>query len=716
MLNWKNVLYNITIATNCLLCFFLIFYDKLTVPIFLQVVGRAHPLFLHFPIVLFILFIGMVWLSQKNKTDVLYKNISQWLLLSTAFTAAITALMGLFISKEPGYNEESLQWHKWSGAAVSLLAILWYSFYDFISKGKIILASSSLASALVLLIAGHEGANITHGDGFLLAPIDKNQQPTKPTLGEAVVFTDMVKPIFNAKCVSCHNSNKAKGELVMESPALLLRGGKDGPLWDTADVNMSLIMQRLHLPLEEKKHMPPNGKPQLTDEEMAILYNWIKGGADFKVKVVDLAPTDTLRSIAGNLFKASGEEEHYDFAAASEKTIQELNSNFRTVYPIATGSPAIAVDYFGAAFFKPEQLKDLLKIKEQLVSLNLDKMPVTDNDLQTIGQLTALRKLNLSFSKITNDGLSALKGLTHLREIVLGNTDIRKEGLEKILPIKGLQTIYVWNTGISHEDAVQLRKQYASIDIEMGMRTDTMFIKLNPPIIQNEAKVIDSPTKLRLKHFVPGIKIRYTIDGSDPDSSLSQIYDSNSVISKQCLVKAKAFKPGWQSSDIVQYQFFQATYRPDTIIMMKPPDSNYMGKGGKTLKDLVNGTLNYGDGKWLAFRKNNMECLLVFPKSVIPETITINSLTDVGSKIFPPKKILIYGGEEKNNLKLLYQSTPQKDTMQRPSYLIPYDCKIKPTKARFIKIVVEPFGQLPKQPNEKKPEYGWFFTDEIFVN
>ena len=35
-------------------------------------------------------------------------------------------------------------------------------------------------------------------------------------------------------------------------------------------------MQRIHLPEEEKEHMPPDGKPQLTDEESAILYEWIK--------------------------------------------------------------------------------------------------------------------------------------------------------------------------------------------------------------------------------------------------------------------------------------------------------------------------------------------------------------------------------------------------------------------------------------------------------
>lgn len=356
MVTGKNILFSVTIAANCLLVFLLIFYDRLLVPSLLQVAGRAHPLFLHFPIVLFALFIGWIWLVPKQQfhSPQLFQNICKWLLLATACTSAITALMGIFLSKEPGYNQDYLQLHKWSGALISLLTFLWYIFYEQLNKTKISLASSSLVTTIILIIAGHQGASITHGDNFLLAPVYKGKMQNKVQLDEAVLFTDMVKPILDTKCVSCHNNKKAKGELVMETPRLLLKGGKNGALWDTTAPNLSLILQRIHLPEEEKKHMPPIGKPQLSDQEMAILYNWIKRGANFTIKVTELEPTDTLRSIARNIFSSSDEEENYDFNAANEKTIQKLNTNYRAVYPLSRESPAIAVDFFGAAFFKSE--------------------------------------------------------------------------------------------------------------------------------------------------------------------------------------------------------------------------------------------------------------------------------------------------------------------------------------------------------------------------
>jgi len=700
------------------------------VPSLLQVVGRSHPLFLHFPIVLFALFIIWIWLAPKQQLNSpeLFQDISKWLLLSTAFTASLTALMGVFLSKEPSYNEDSLSLHKWSGAFVSLLTFIWYIFYDQINKTKISLAVSSMLSTFIWVIAGHQGASITHGDNFLLAPVAKYGEK-KVSLDEAVIYTDMVKPILDAKCMSCHNSKKAKGDLIMETQQLLMKGGKNGALWDTTDANMSLILQRIHLPEEEKKHMPPSGKPQLNEQEMAILYNWIRRGANFKLKAIELELTDTLRTIARNMFKSSDDEqESYEFSAANEKTIQKLNTNYRAVYPIANNSPAIAVDFYGASFFKSDQLKDLIEIKTQLVSLNLDKMPVTDNDLQIIGQLTNLRNLNLSFSKITGSGLASLLALSHLKNISLINTSVKKDDIQKLGSLKNLRHIYIWNSGVSIADAEAIRKKYPALEVETGMRTDTMFLKINPPIIQNEAQVIsDTPIQLKLKHYVPGISIRYTLDSTEPDSIHSFVYDNKTFIDTTAIMKARAFKQGWHGSDAVMFQFYKARYKADTVILLKPTDSLFKGKGGKTLNDLVKGNTDFGDGKWIGFRENNMECMLVFKKPVKAQNISVSSLVDVGSQLFKPKNIRIMGGTDAKNLRLLCQLAPTQDTLRKSNYLISYDCKFKPTDLKFVKVIVEPIGKLPPQyitPKNSKDskakqalqDLGWFFSDEIFVN
>jgi hypothetical protein len=548
-----------------------------------------------------------------------------------------------------------------------------------------------------------------------MAPVSPEKKQKKASLEEALVFSDMVKPILYEKCMGCHNSKKAKGELVMETQELLLKGGKSGLLWDTTKADLGLIFQRIHLPAEEKKHMPPSGKPQLTDQEIAILYNWIKQGADFKIKVRDLGQTDTLRSMARKIFKSSDADEEYYFTEASEKTIRDLNTNYRIVYPLAKGSPALAVDFYGAQFFHADQLKDLLKIKIQIVSLNLNKMPVTDEQLQTIGELVNLRNLNLSFSKINGSGLSHLSKLVHLKNLSLSGTAVKQEDIGKLSALKELHHLYAWNTGIRTAEIKQLEQHHNGLLVETGFRTDTVLLKLNPPILQNEEQIIDTAVTLKLKHYVPGITIRYTLDGTEPDSLHSPVYNDHVRIAKQVMLKARAYKQGWLGSDMVQNQFYHAGFKPDTIILLKPTDSLYKGRGSLTLYNLEKGDLNFRSGKWLGFRNNPAECLMIFSKPVRAENVTLSSIVDIGSSIMPPVKVEIWGGNNSKNLRLLSSQSPVQPTVPQSSYLSSIECRFAPALVKFIKVVVIPVAEIPKQFSAKKQK-GWFLTDEIFVN
>ena len=146
---------------------------------------------------------------------------------------------------------------------------------------------------------------------------------------------------------------------------------------------MGLLLNRIHLPTDDRKHMPPVDKTQLTAQEAAILYAWIKDGAPFVRKSSSWIRPIPCRTIAARLLK-SNDIETYDFPAADDKKISSLNSNYRTIRPLARILPALAIDFYGATFFQPKQLQEFSAIKDQIVSLNLEKMPVTDKDLPNI--------------------------------------------------------------------------------------------------------------------------------------------------------------------------------------------------------------------------------------------------------------------------------------------------------------------------------------------
>lgn len=703
MTRWKNVVFNCTLAANCLLCFLLIVAGRLVIPPWLQVAGRMHPLMLHFPIVLLVLFALLA----------LVRRADSGLLLIAAFTAVITAIMGLFLSKEPGYDPDSIWLHKWSGVLLSLLTLAWYHWYDVLQKRRYVPAAAAVGCLVLLTVVGDEGAGITHGHNFLLAPVAPAAPKKTVAFGDAVVFTDMVQPILQSKCMSCHNSNKAKGDLVMETAPLLLKGGKSGPAWDSTRPDLGQLLKRIHLPAEEEKHMPPKGKPQLTDAETTILYQWLKHNPTQSVRVADLPAADTLRQLAMAQFKGPVEEETYDFAAADERTIQKLNTSYRIIYPVALHSPALNVDFYSPQFFKPVQLRELEPLGRQIVSLNLEKMPVTDADIPVIAGFSHLRVLNLSFTGITSAGVAGLKRLQQLKSLSLSGTAIKEQDLSSLSTLPSLRHLYVWNTAIP---AGAITNSHGSLQIEGGARTDTMLVKLNPPILQNEESILRGPVVLRLKHYVPGVSIRYTLDGSEPDSSSSPVYAAGKVmVSDKAPLRARAFKRGWLPSDETRTYFYRGKYEPDSIRMLQPMDSNYMRYGGRTLIDGIKGDLNFGSGKWLGFRKNRMECLLLFDKPVVAADVTLSSMVNVGASIMAPVRIEVWGGSAPGNMRPLANLSPDTAKAGSLAYLTPYDLPFHPVRVRCLKIVVEPVAKLPAWQNEPGKK-GWIFLDEVFVN
>ncbi len=49
-----------------------------------------------------------------------------------------------------------------------------------------------------------------------------------------VDFERQVLPIFKRNCLACHNATDAQGDLVMETPATIAKGGENGAVVDPA--------------------------------------------------------------------------------------------------------------------------------------------------------------------------------------------------------------------------------------------------------------------------------------------------------------------------------------------------------------------------------------------------------------------------------------------------------------------------------------------------
>lgn len=708
---------NLLFALNIFIVVLLLAGSHLVIPRWLQPVGRLHPLILHFPIVILMLAMLLEFFRFRSAfiAEKFYQDFATALLLAGALFSALTAIMGLFLSREPGYDGSDIQWHKWFGVGIVFIATFIYWLRDRAWYSAAMARSGSLLLVFFLLLGGHFGANITHGDNFILAPVWNNAKPLVP-IDQALVYRDVVQPIFEKKCIGCHNPDKLKGGLMLTDEKSILKGGKTGKLFVPGQPVISLLLQRIHLPEEEKKHMPPSGKTQLTAAEMNVLYLWIKENADFKKKVTDLPADDSLRLIASTFLKpAETPEEVYDFAAADEKIIKKLNNNYRGIYPLAEGSPALVVDIYNKRGYNAGILKGLSEIKKQVVSLDLHKMPVKDEELKTIAQFENLRSLNLNFTDITGSTLRELASLKYLRSLSISGNKLSPGVLNQLSAFKSLDEIAVWNTGLSQPEINALKSANKKVTFIEGFKDDGKPMKLIPPQVKNTVFVFSKPVQLLVSNPIKGVDIRYTTDGSDPDSVKSPLYKPGIFIADNTTFKARAYKAGWYGSDMVSYSFYKNTYKPDSAALITAVNERYQGDGARTLIDSELGGMNFGNNKWLG-SQSDMEVLLFFKNAVKPHTLALNCLKNIGSQIFLPSEIQVWGGRDKQHLKLISTLIPGTQKKDDPSIVTGLTCKLRETEPlNCIKFIAKPIKKLPAwHPAKGKPS--WVFLDEIFVN
>lgn len=710
----KRFAQNSLFTLNAFIVFLVVFENSIKVPEWLRSVGRFHPLVLHFPIVLLILtLVSAFFRSGPLRRYRFPENLSANMLLTGALASAITVITGLFLSREGGYEGATLQSHKWTGVAVAFAASIIYAYRNYIWDRPRTARVCSILAILLIIVTGHFGSTITHGDNFLL--LEPTKAAVQVSFNQAVLFDHVIKPIVKNKCGNCHNPDKAKGGLDLTDSASFVKGGKTGKLFVPAKPDQSLLIKRIHLPDTDEESMPPEGERPLTQQELTLFRLWIESGASFSRKVNSLPVRDSMRQIAATLLD---QQEQYNFPAADEQTVSRLNNEYRLVTTVATGSPALAVKLYNRSIYKGKLLEELEPVKMQIVSLDLNKLPVSDADLQIIGGFQNLRKLNLNFTDITGAGLKSLLTLKELKDLSLSGTKITFNDLAIVKEMKNLEQVTTWNTPLERADIEQLRAKNRTVAFIAGFNDDGMPAKLTPPQLGNNTVVFKTTLPLSIKHPVYGVSIRYTVDGTEPDSLNSPLLTGDISLDQNTRVKAKAFKPGWYSSDVAEFNFYKNAFKPDSIFFLKEPYENYRASGVYTFFDGEMGDFNfyrYNKNKWLGFKGKEMDVLMEYKTPQPVSSVSVHALVSVGDNVFPPSVIEIWGGTDKNNLKLIAKEKIKMPAQGAIREFTSVSCKFAAQDVTWLKVVATPVMVLPSW-SGGKGEPSLMLVDEMLVN
>ncbi|MCX6929615.1 MAG: ribonuclease inhibitor [Verrucomicrobia bacterium] len=426
--------------------------------------GRLHPLLVHLPIGLIVLLMFLELLARFPRFKQATANAGVILAL-TVPAAAFSVLCGWLLSGGEGYQERLLQWHKWTGigtACVCALAALLY-WLNFKQAYRWCLFCSFFA----LLLASHYGGSLTHGSDYLAryapAPLRTwlggdtpvATAPPKPKdIDQLPVFAEVIQPALLKNCVSCHGPEKLKGKLRLDSLQALLKGGGSGPAIVPGKAAESELVRRLKLPTTSDDHMPPEGKPQPSSDEIALLEWWIDSGAPAAKKLAELKPSASIKRILGARFGSP---------VPAVKVVQALPLD--QVLPLATDlaeqlhialSPLSPKDPWlqcnasiGGTNFGDAQLARLAPIAPNLRWLDLAGTGLTDAGAAQVGAMHNLARLHLERTAITDAGLAALQDLPELEYLNLYGTSITDAGLDRLRELPKLKQVFLWQTQVT---------------------------------------------------------------------------------------------------------------------------------------------------------------------------------------------------------------------------------------------------------------------------
>lgn len=437
----------------------------------LQVAGRFHVLALHLPI-------GLLAGLAAIEALTLFRRDPGWLAAGrmlaalAALGAIASAVSGYILGLEGGYGD-IIDTHRNLGIAVAVAAAMTALFYVISSNAWP--RRVGLALTLALLIpAGHLGGTMTHGETFLFEPLSRSQPapkatPAAPTQSRTDEYSLKIQPILARSCYTCHGPSKRKGDLALDTPAAILQGGRDGPVISPGKPEESELLVRLRLPMDDDDHMPPEGKPQPSESDIAALEAWIASGAAMPASDPGATPTAPRAADPAPPPAPTGPPP----AAAAD--LARLRERLVHVEPLSQDSRFLIVSVAAIAPQVDDDLaRELLEpLRPQLVELTLARSAISDKTLEFLAEFPNLRHLDVRGTSVTAAGVAALANHPALEDLNLAQTKLSDEAAGPLKSIRGLKRLYLWKAGLTPEAVADLRAALVGVVVDTGDRSET---------------------------------------------------------------------------------------------------------------------------------------------------------------------------------------------------------------------------------------------------
>ncbi|NNJ85860.1 MAG: hypothetical protein HKP20_01710 [Akkermansiaceae bacterium] len=441
--------------------------------------GEFHPLLLHLPIgvVMLVLVMEVARILTFGK----YRPKTTLALFFASVTGILAVVFGYCLYLTGDFSGDLIEEHKRDGILFTILLIATFLVRyaaDIKVMGiitKPFYALGLVATTASMIAAGHHGGEITHGDPLDKAPWKVDDEAEQEVVADPVIYSDIVHPILEAKCISCHGPKKQKSGLRMDSYAYLLEGGEETDCLVPGDTEKSAMIAYLHLPLDDDLRMPPEGKKQLTEEEISILEWWVKIGAPETAKRSEVEVTPAINKALDSLktpeqiakeeaAKAQAAKEREAAMKAKRARLVKALDSVNKKYPGSLNyvSQQDTTLSFTAVSYRKQFNNDSLVILKDVASdisdLDLSSTAITDDAAESLAGFVSLKSLKLNQTAITDAILPGIQKLNQLEVLNLHSTGVTDEGIKLLHSMSSLKKVYLWNSKVTEAGAEALEQ------------------------------------------------------------------------------------------------------------------------------------------------------------------------------------------------------------------------------------------------------------------
>ncbi len=232
------------------------------------------------------------------------------------------------------------------------------------------------------------------------------------------------------------------------------------------------------------------------------------------------------------------------------------------------------------------------------------------------------------------------------------------------------------------------------------------------PFLEADGPIIKESMRVSIGTIVPGCKIYYTLDGTEPDTTSAE-YTSPFTFNTTTILKAVAWKEGFGLSKSVEGRYTKIELNR-SIVINTPYNRNYTGGGPEALIDGIRGSENWRLGGWQGYQATDFEAIIDLGKVEKIRYLAAGFIQDIRSWIWYPTSVEFYISDNGTNFKkagTIHNTLPDDDYQ-----ITRKDFELKTnTQGRYLKVKATNYGKIPTW-HLGTGGQAFIFIDEVIVN